>query len=82
MKRQRRLETEENSERWVVSYADFMTLLLAFFVVLFATSQRDADKSKKFEESVKKYLMNFGGGAGVQIGQPGKGPSQESPIWC
>ena len=28
-----------NHERWLVSYADFITLLFAFFVVLFASSQ-------------------------------------------
>ncbi len=30
-------------DRWLVSYADFMTLLFAFFVVLFATSRHSAD---------------------------------------
>ena len=30
-----------NHERWLVSYADFITLLFAFFVVLFASSQAD-----------------------------------------
>ena len=34
----------ENHDRWLVSYADFITLLFAFFVVMFASSQ--ADKSK------------------------------------
>jgi chemotaxis protein MotB len=36
-----------NHERWLVSYADFITLLFAFFVVLFASSQ--ADKKKQVE---------------------------------
>jgi chemotaxis protein MotB len=36
-----------NHERWLVSYADFITLLFAFFVVLFASSQ--ADKKKQSE---------------------------------
>lgn len=38
-----------NHERWLVSYADFITLLFAFFVVLFASSQ--ANKSKQAELS-------------------------------
>jgi chemotaxis protein MotB len=38
-----------NHERWLVSYADFITLLFAFFVVLFASSQ--ANKSKQTELS-------------------------------
>ncbi len=36
-----------NHERWLVSYADFITLLFAFFVVLFASSQ--ADKKKQLQ---------------------------------
>jgi chemotaxis protein MotB len=38
-----------NHERWLVSYADFITLMFAFFVVLFASSQ--ADKKKEAEAS-------------------------------
>ncbi|SEO78389.1 OmpA/MotB family protein [Trujillonella endophytica] len=37
-------EEHENHERWLVSYADMMTLLLVLFVVLFAMSQVDKDK--------------------------------------
>ena len=33
-----------NHERWLVSYADFITLLFAFFVVMFASSQVDTKK--------------------------------------
>lgn len=46
-------EEHENHERWLVSYADFITLLFAFFVVMYATSNSDLDKQKKFEESVQ-----------------------------
>jgi chemotaxis protein MotB len=42
----------ENTERWLVSYADFITLLFAFFVVMFAISQVDAQKLGRFVESV------------------------------
>ncbi len=41
-----------NHERWLVSYADFITLLFAFFVVMFAISQVDAQKLGRFVESV------------------------------
>ena len=34
-------EEHENHERWLVSYADFITLLFAFFVVLYASAQVD-----------------------------------------
>jgi len=45
-----------NHERWLVSYADFITLLFAFFVVMFATSQTDKGKAAQVSESVKSAL--------------------------
>jgi chemotaxis protein MotB len=49
-------EEHENHERWLVSYADFITLLFAFFVVMFATSQTDKAKAQQVADSVKKAL--------------------------
>jgi chemotaxis protein MotB len=46
----------ENHERWLISYADFITLLFAFFVVMFATSQTDKAKAQQVSDSVKKAL--------------------------
>lgn len=43
----------ENHERWLVSYADFITLLFAFFVVMFATAQSDKSKAKDLSSSVR-----------------------------
>jgi chemotaxis protein MotB len=40
-------------ERWLVSYADFITLLFAFFVVMFATAQGDKSKAKDVSSSVR-----------------------------
>jgi chemotaxis protein MotB len=45
-----------NHERWLVSYADFITLLFAFFVVMFAVSQVDAKKMGRFTESFAKAV--------------------------
>jgi chemotaxis protein MotB len=42
-----------NHERWLVSYADFITLLFAFFVVMFAVSQVDSGKLGRFAEGVQ-----------------------------
>jgi chemotaxis protein MotB len=42
-----------NHERWLVSYADFITLLFAFFVVMFATSQQDKKKMADFAQSIQ-----------------------------
>jgi len=44
MARKPKHEEHENHERWLVSYADFITLLFAFFTVLYATSQTDQEK--------------------------------------
>jgi chemotaxis protein MotB len=48
--------SHENHERWLVSYADFITLLFAFFVVMFASTQADKSKAKAVSESVKDAL--------------------------
>jgi len=49
-------QDHENHERWLVSYADFITLLFAFFVVMFASSQTDKSKAKQVSEAVEKAL--------------------------
>lgn len=49
-------QAHENHERWLVSYADFITLLFAFFVVMFATSQTDKGKTQQVQESVRRAL--------------------------
>lgn len=64
-------DTEAGHERWLVSYADFITLMFAFFVVLYATSEKDLSKAEEFQESMKKYLIKAGsfGESGQQINQ-------------
>lgn len=69
--KRRHHEEHENHERWLVSYADFITLLFAFFVVLYATSQADLEKREEFQESIKHHLMGFGMGVGQGVGQGG-----------
>lgn len=48
----------ENHERWLVSYADFITLLFAFFVVMFASNQTDKAHAKAVSEAIKKALAD------------------------
>ena len=50
-------EPHVNHERWLVSYADFITLLFAVFVVLYAMGQSD---KKKVEEVVQSIQSSFG----------------------
>jgi chemotaxis protein MotB len=52
----RRSGGHENHERWLVSYADFITLLFAFFVVMFASTQNDKNKAREVSESVREAL--------------------------
>jgi chemotaxis protein MotB len=56
-----RHEDQDSSDRWLVSYADFITLLFAFFTVLYATAQQDVKKQEQFQDSARKY---FSGGIG------------------
>jgi len=51
MRRQARSAAHSNNDRWLISYADFITLMFAFFVVLFASSQTDKAKLRAFQES-------------------------------
>lgn len=53
MAKKQRQEEPENLERWLVSYGDFITLLFATFVVLYALAQVDATDFAKLEESLK-----------------------------
>ena len=48
----------ENLERWLVSYADFITLLFATFVVLYALSQLDLAKFKEVSAGVRMAFQN------------------------
>jgi chemotaxis protein MotB len=59
VKRQKKHEEEEheNHERWLVSYADMVTLLMCLFIVLFAMSQVD---QKKFEQLGSGLADAFG----------------------
>jgi chemotaxis protein MotB len=78
----RRLEEEaENNDRWMVSYADFITLLFALFTVLYATSQQDSDKEKQFEKSIRKYFQQSpSAGAMINVGTGKDDASVETPL--
>lgn len=52
MARRRRRQEPENHERWLVSYADFITLLFAFFVVMYAMSSVNEGKYKVLSDSL------------------------------
>ena len=66
MPRRPKAAAPENHERWLVSYADFITLLFAFFVVMFASSQTDHSRAQQISDSVKKALSEDRVKAAVQ----------------
>jgi chemotaxis protein MotB len=49
-------EEHENHERWLVSYADFITLLFAFFVVMYSISSVNEGRFRTVSESIKAAL--------------------------
>lgn len=76
--RKKYVEEHENHERWLVSYADFMTLLFAFFVVMYAISSVNNGKYRVLSSSL---IGAFGSGAdGGVISQNPQNTSQDNPI--
>src|SRR3954447_13779348 len=66
-------EEDENHERWLITYADMITLLMAFFIMLFVMSQTDLAKFKKFQEGLaghygKKVTVKQGDGVLIGAG--------------
>lgn len=51
-RRSRRAEAAHNQERWLISYADFITLLFAFFVVMYSVSSVNEGKYKVLSETL------------------------------
>ena len=68
MRRRRRRPAEEpaNHDRWLISYSDFITLLFAFFVVLFSSSYRDKQTIKKLSEAIHIGFQQMGAFSGGQ----------------
>lgn len=54
MSRKKKHEEHVNHERWLVSYADFITLLFAFFVTMYASSRVDGTKMGYVVDSIQK----------------------------
>jgi chemotaxis protein MotB len=59
-RRRRRPRPHSNHERWLVSYADFITLLFAFFVVLYSSSQVDQKKVGKLALAIQIAFQEMG----------------------
>jgi chemotaxis protein MotB len=76
MPRHRKHDDHENLERWLLTYADLITLLLAFFIVMYSMSKVDAKKFGKMREALSGVLR--GGTVAIKKGDqmgalPGSG---------
>lgn len=78
MARRKREEEHENHERWLVSYADFITLLFAFFVVMYAISSVNEGKYRVLSDSIvnafRNVSVNASGQAIVVVAAPAAPP--------
>lgn len=73
-RRKYRSEDKENTERWLLTYADLITLLLAFFIVMYSMSSLDSKKFGKMADALNGILK--GGASIVQTtgSNPQSGP--------
>jgi chemotaxis protein MotB len=80
-KRHQQHEEHENHERWLVTYADMVTLLMVLFIVMFAMSQVD---QRKFNELKQGLAAGFGQSTSIEDGSSSiltnNGISDSQPI--
>jgi chemotaxis protein MotB len=74
MRRKHKSRPHVSHERWLVSYADFITLMFAFFVVLFATAQADKKKEAAVSQAIDQAFRTLG------LFQPAKIDSHEKAV--
>lgn len=68
-KRRETTEEEEKLDRYLITYADLITLLLGLFVILYASSQVDASKFKQLSSAIQDYFQK----PDTTAAPPGKG---------
>lgn len=90
MSRKKKHEGHVNHERWLVSWADFMTLLLALFTALYAISTADPKKAGAMAESTRAAFKvdvitatkpSHGSGSAKAAGETApKSPADDAPM--
>ena len=76
MARKKKEEEHENLERWLISYADFITLLFAFFVIMYAMSSINVGKYRVLAESLNDAFKN----STADKDQAGQGQDRSSSL--
>lgn len=74
--RKRRSSDHGHHDRWLVSYSDFITLLFAFFVVLYASSRADQQKQAQVAHSIQSAFSTLGLFAAAPAQEPAASGSQ------
>lgn len=82
MSRRKKKEGHANHERWLVSYADFITLLFAFFVVLYSSAEVDNKRIAQVSAAIEggfEELGAFTGNAGGPLARTGPKNAPPAP---
>jgi len=74
MARKKKPEEHVNHERWLVSYADFITLLFAFFVVMYSISSVNEGKYRVLSDSISSAFNPAEAGLPIKLNNPLKPP--------
>lgn len=75
-------EEHENDERWLLTYADMITLLMVFFVVMFSMANTDLKKFAQVAESMSEafHVISIGSKPGAAIVGQSRGSSSSSQL--
>jgi len=80
MARKKKKEEHVNHERWLVSYADFITLLFAFFVVMYSISSVNEGKYRVLSDSISSAFDPTERGLPIKFTNPLKAPIVSRPV--
>jgi chemotaxis protein MotB len=75
MRRKRKDDEQENLDRWLITYSDLITLLLAFFIMMYTFSKQDA---QRYQEVTEQLKVIFTGGASIL--KTGRSPDSKAVI--
>ncbi|HLW87040.1 MAG TPA: flagellar motor protein MotB [Terriglobales bacterium] len=80
MSRRKKQHGHANHERWLVSYADFITLLFAFFVVLYASAVVDNKKIAQVSAAIQGGFQQLGAFSGSTSLPNQAGAANQAPM--